>query len=82
MSKTDEQTPSNPPGLRDLPFPLPKVTAAKRRRAEAIAAALAERYPDAKCALEYSTAHELLIATILTWYLGYAESVFGRFVAP
>jgi flagellar biosynthetic protein FliR len=24
----------------------------------------------------------LLIATILTWYLGYAESVFGRFVAP
>ena len=63
---TTVRTPENPPGLRDLPFPVPKVSAAKRRRAKAIDDALAERYPDAECALHYTTPHELLIATILS----------------
>ncbi len=65
-STKESRTPSNPPGLRDLPFPLPEVTATERRRARAILKALRERYPDAKCALEYSSPHELLIATILS----------------
>lgn len=60
------RTPENPAGLRDLPFPVPKVSASKRRRAKAIDEALAERYPDAECALRYTTPHELLIATILS----------------
>jgi endonuclease-3 len=66
MSETPERTPKNPAGLRDLPFPLPKVSEKKRERAAEIDAALAERYPDAHCALDYTTAHELLIATILS----------------
>lgn len=59
-------TPANPPGLRDLPFELPKVTAAQKRRAHALADALALAYPDAHCELNYTTPHELLIATILS----------------
>lgn len=64
--RAEVRTPENPPGLRDLPFPLPEVSAADKRRARAILKALRERYPDAKCALEYSSAHELLIATMLS----------------
>lgn len=60
------RTPDNPRGLRDLPFELPEVTPAEKRRARAVLKALRERYPDAKCALTYSTSHELLIATILS----------------
>lgn len=60
------RTPSNPPGLRDLPFPLPKVTSDDRKRAAKLMKSLAERYPDARCALTYSSPHELLIATILS----------------
>ncbi|MFG0275706.1 MAG: endonuclease III [Phycisphaerales bacterium] len=66
MTDPRERTPKNPEGLRDLPFPLPRVSAAKRERAAEIDAALAERYPDAHCALDFSTPHELLIATILS----------------
>ncbi|MFI4881983.1 MAG: endonuclease III [Phycisphaerales bacterium JB064] len=61
-----DRTPDNPQGLRDLPFQVPKVTKAQKDRARSVAEALAERYPDAVCALEYSTPHELLIATILS----------------
>lgn len=56
----------NPPELRDIPFPLPRATAAQKRRAEAILSALRERYPDAHCELTYTTPHELLVATILS----------------
>lgn len=56
----------NPPGLRDVPFALPRVTPSARARAGRILKALRERYPDAKCALDYRTPHELLIATILS----------------
>lgn len=60
------RTPDNPRGLRDLPFRVPEVTKAEKDRARRIAKALAERYPDAVCALDYTTPHELLIATILS----------------
>ncbi len=56
----------NPRGLKDLPFPLPTVTSAEKRRARRIADALAEAYPDAHCELEYTQPHELVIATILS----------------
>lgn len=41
-------------------------SAAERRRARVLLAALEEAYPDAHCELKYSTAHELLVATILS----------------
>lgn len=63
---SEVRTPENPRGLRDLPFKLPEVTAAGKRRARRILAALEERYPDAHCALDFSNPHELLVATILS----------------
>ncbi|MEX0875909.1 MAG: endonuclease III [Phycisphaerales bacterium] len=56
----------NPRGLKDLPFALPEVTPAEKRRARRIAEALDEHYPHAHCELVYSNPHELLIATILS----------------
>ena len=53
-------------GMDDLPFELPKVSTAKRRRAVALLDALAGHYPDAHCELDYRTPHELLVATILS----------------
>ena len=55
---------SEPP----IPFELPRVTGAARRRAAEIYDALAERYPDAHCELEFNSKkpHELLVATILS----------------
>lgn len=50
----------------DIPFNLPRVAPASRARAARLAAALRERYPDARCALDYTTPHELLVATILS----------------
>jgi endonuclease-3 len=41
-------------------------TPAQRKRAAQLLAALRRRYPDARCALEASAPHELLIATILS----------------
>ncbi|NBX35633.1 MAG: endonuclease III [Planctomycetes bacterium] len=41
-------------------------TTAQRKRAAQLLAALHRRYPDARCALEASAPHELLIATILS----------------
>jgi len=64
--ETAERTPSNPEGLRDLPFKLPRVMPKSRARALQIYEALEERYPDAHCELDYSTPHELLVATILS----------------
>ena len=53
-------------GLADIPFDLPRVTPAQKKRAQAIIDALARLHPDAKCALNYTAPHELLIATILS----------------
>ena len=60
------RTPDNPRGLRDLPFRVPEVTKSAKARARRIAKALAARYPDAYCELNFSSPHELLIATILS----------------
>ncbi|MEZ6234424.1 MAG: endonuclease III [Phycisphaerales bacterium] len=49
-----------------IPFPLPRVMPASKARAARLADALNERYPDAVCALDYTTPHELLVATILS----------------
>ncbi len=56
----------NPRGLKDIPFALPAVTPAQKRRAKRIADMLQEYYPDAFCELTHSNPHELLIATILS----------------
>ncbi len=50
----------------DIPFELPRVSAAERRRAMELLEALRERYADAHCELDYRTPHELLVATILS----------------
>ncbi|USO00349.1 MAG: endonuclease III [Phycisphaeraceae bacterium] len=49
-----------------MPFELPQVTDAEKRRARRLAKALTEHYPDAHCELDYSSPHELLVATILS----------------
>lgn len=59
-------TPSNPRGKRDIPFELPEVSESEKRRAAKIFALLEQRHPDAHCELNYTTPHELLIATILS----------------
>lgn len=47
-------------------FELPKVSGAQRKRAERLLGQLQQHYPDAHCELNYTTPHELLIATILS----------------
>lgn len=59
-------TPSNPRGLKDIPFKLPQVEPAEKRRAKRICELLKEHYPDAHCELNFTSPHELLIATILS----------------
>ncbi|MEX2220046.1 MAG: HIT domain-containing protein [Phycisphaerales bacterium] len=49
-----------------LPFDLPRVAPAQKKRALALYAALERAYPDARCELDYRSPHELLIATILS----------------
>ncbi|HMN41143.1 MAG TPA: endonuclease III [Phycisphaerales bacterium] len=50
----------------DIPFDLPRVSAAERRRAGALMEALLAEYPTAHCELNYTSPHELLVATILS----------------
>ena len=72
----------------DIPFSLPRVTPASRARAESLLRRLRRRYPDARCALHYTTPHELLVATILsaqTTDVGVNKAtpaLFARFPAP
>ncbi|MFM9996690.1 MAG: endonuclease III [Phycisphaerales bacterium] len=67
---------------------MPRITPAEKRRAARLARALAEHYPGAKCALRYTTDHELLIATILsaqTTDVGVNKAtpaLFARFPTP
>ncbi|MEN0020016.1 MAG: endonuclease III [Planctomycetota bacterium] len=63
---TKHRTPTNPRGLKDLPFKVPEVTKAAKARARRIVAALEEHHGDAYCELDYTQPHELLIATILS----------------
>lgn len=53
-------------GEPGIPFELPRVSSGAKRRARELADALAEHYPDAHCELDYSSPHELLVATILS----------------
>lgn len=64
MSKADAVKAVDPP----IPFTLPRVTAAQKKRAMEIYRALLRRYPDAHCELDFDPAqpHQLLIATILS----------------
>src|SRR5262245_10752130 len=48
------------------PNPARETRPGRRRRAAAIARALARAYPDARCALDYRSPWELLVATILS----------------
>ncbi|MHC5113535.1 MAG: endonuclease III [Planctomycetota bacterium] len=47
-------------------FDLPAKDKAEKARARRILAGLQKHYPDAKCALDFRNAHELLVATILS----------------
>ncbi|MEM7623483.1 MAG: endonuclease III [Planctomycetota bacterium] len=60
------RTPGNSRSLRDIPFLLPQVTDAEKRRARRLTKALEEHYGDAVCELDYTRPHELLVATILS----------------
>lgn len=53
-------------GAKDIPFELPRVSAAEKRRALKLADALAASYPTAHCELNFTNPHELLVATILS----------------
>ncbi|CAG0948662.1 Ultraviolet N-glycosylase/AP lyase [Phycisphaerales bacterium] len=72
----------------ELPFDLPKVTASQRKRALRLGAMLKEHYPDAHCELNYKSAHELLVATILSAQTTDAgvnkatPALFARFPTP
>jgi endonuclease-3 len=72
----------------DLPFPLPRVSAAERRRARALLEALERHYPRAGCELDFRSPHELLIATILSAQTTDAAvnkatpALFARFPTP
>lgn len=75
-------------GNRDLPFPLPQVAASEKRRARALLKALEAEYPRATCALHFQSAHELLVATILSAQTTDAAvnkatpALFARFPSP
>ncbi|MFG0307507.1 MAG: endonuclease III [Phycisphaerales bacterium JB040] len=56
----------NPRGLRDIPIRIEPADAKDRARARRLAKALETHYPDAHCELDYTSPHELLIATILS----------------
>lgn len=64
--RKNKPSPSGSRGMGDIPFPLPQVEPAEKRRARRLLEALREHYPDAHCELHYTTPHELLIATILS----------------
>jgi endonuclease-3 len=74
--------------LPPLPFSLPQVSAAARRRAGELLAALTAAYPDAHCELNFSNPHELLVATILSAQATDASvnkatpALFARFKTP
>ncbi len=55
---------AGPTGKRE--FDLPEKTKAEKARARRILAGLYECYPDAHCELDFTNAHELLIAVILS----------------
>lgn len=87
--KTGRGTPAPVADGDDLAaFDLPKVTPAEQRRAAALMEALVKEYPKARCELNYSKPHELLVATILSAQATDVSvnkatpALFARFPAP
>jgi endonuclease-3 len=74
--------------LEGIPFSLPQVSPAEKKRAAALLEALTDAYPEATCELNYAKPHELLIATILsaqTTDVGVNKAtpaLFARFPTP
>ncbi len=66
MAKRPHAGADNPRGLTDIPIRIGRAEPADKRRAKRLADALAEHYPDAHCELDYTSPHELLVATILS----------------
>lgn len=66
--KAAKQTPRKRASTQhaDIPFELPQVTPAAKRRATQLLASLDEHYGDAVCELDFNKPHELLVATILS----------------
>ncbi|MFK7961997.1 MAG: endonuclease III [Phycisphaerales bacterium] len=56
----------DPRGTRKTGFTLPEKSRREKDRAVRLLDALHERYPDVRCELDYTNAHELLAATILS----------------
>lgn len=65
MAKADAGA-NNPRGLKDIPMRIEAADAKDKAGAKRLAEALAQAYPDAYCELDYTSPHELLIATILS----------------
>jgi endonuclease-3 len=74
--------------IEGIPFDLPRVSAAEKKRAAALLAALDREYRGAHCELNHSRPHELLIATILSAQCTdvavnkATPALFARFPAP
>ncbi len=71
-----------------LPFALPRVSPGAKARAMRLLRALEKHYPDAHCELNFTSPHELLVATILSAQATDASvnkatpALFDRFPAP
>ena len=72
----------------EIPFRLPRKSARQLERARELLAALDRRYPEARCRLDWTTPHELLVATILSAQAtdesvnAATPALFRRFPAP
>lgn len=55
-----------PRPFEDIPLDLPRVTPQAKDRASRLASALSRAYSDAVCELNFTSPHELLVATILS----------------
>ena len=72
----------------EIPFALPRKSPKQRERANALLADLDRRYPEARCRLDWTRPHELLVATILSAQAtdegvnAATPALFRRFPAP
>lgn len=88
-ARTSPQDPATAAdGQPPIPFRLPRPSPARVERARGILAALDGRYPGARCRLDWSRPHELLVATILSAQAtdesvnAATPALFARFPAP
>lgn len=66
MTRTKAASPTSGSTTSKVGFDLPKKSAAEKARAKRILDGLVRHYPDAACALNFSSPHELLVATVLS----------------